>query len=131
MNIILLSWVLFFSISILLHSILIIRGTDNSINASINESKIDIFMNWLSGLLSFIGFILFIIWLTKYNNKQILYYMWILFLILTIILVSMSIFIVNNDDIQAISFLISGYTFIIFIGTLISYFVKKSSFKLT
>jgi cytochrome bd-type quinol oxidase subunit 2 len=126
MNIILLLWVLCFTISIVLQSILINKGNDNSTDVNSDSQKIDVFMGWFSGLLSLTGFILFIIWLTKFNNKLVLWYMWIVSLILTIILVSMSIFITNHDDAEAMSFLVSGYTFIIFIGTLISYFVKKN-----
>jgi hypothetical protein len=134
MNIILLLWVLCFIVSIVLQGVLISKGTDdstydstdNSTDNSTDSPKIDVFMGWFSGLLSLTGFILFIIWLTKFNNKVVLWYMWILSLILTIILVSISIFMSNHDDAEAMAFLVSGYTFVIFIGTLISYFVKKS-----
>lgn len=119
-------WVLCFVISIVLQSVLIFKGNDNSTDVDSTDSpKIDVFMGWFSGLASLVGFILFVIWLTKFNNRLVLWYMWIISLILTIILVSVSIFMTDHDDVEAVSFLVSGYTFIIFIGTLISYFVNK------
>ena len=89
------------------------------------KNKLDVFIAWLSGLLTFAGFILFIIWISKFSGgKGVLRTIWIISLIICILSMSLAIFI-NNGKAQSSAYLVSSYTFIIFLGSLIGFFVRK------
>lgn len=94
------------------------------IYTKIDNEKEDVFLTWITGLLALIGFILYIIWLTQFNNKNILQTLWIVTLIATIVLTSLWIFL-NDTKLQETALQLSGYTFVIFIGSIIAFFTKK------
>lgn len=83
-----------------------------------------VFLAWLTGLLSLVAFILYIIWLTQFNDKNVLQTLWIVTLIATVVLSAAWIFF-TDINLQASALQLSGYTFIIFIGAIIAYFTKK------
>lgn len=89
-----------------------------------DAGKGTVFLGWLTGLLSFVGFILYIIWLTQFNNKNVLQTLWIVTLIATVVLSAAWIFL-TDIDLQASALQLSVYTFIIFIGAIIAFFTKK------
>lgn len=99
------------------------------LNSDGNLSNFDGFLEFLAWLSTVVGTILFIIWLTKYNNKNILKMIWIISL--SILIGSTAIVILfsndssdNNKKLIIPSYLI-GYSFTIFIGSFITFMIKK------
>ena len=99
------------------------------LNSNGNLSNFDGFLEFLAWLSTVVGTILFIIWLTKYNNKNILKMIWIISL--SILIGSTAIVILfsndssdNNKKLIIPSYLI-GYSFTIFIGSFITFMIKK------
>jgi len=95
-----------------------------------NENDVDrgrIFLEIIAWILSVTGFIMFIVWLTRFNNTKVLRTMWIVSLITWIISIGIIIFMAGNVSYKALlipSYLL-GYSFTIFIGTLIAFLVKN------
>ena len=95
-----------------------------------NENDVDrgrIFLEIIAWILSVTGFIMFIVWLTRFNNTKVLRTMWIVSLITWIISIGIVIFMAGNVSSKALlvpSYLL-GYSFTIFIGTLIAFLVKN------
>jgi hypothetical protein len=116
MNKMLNAWYFLYILAAILSIILIYTPSDSG--------KIDVFLAWLTGLLSLVGFILYIIWLTQFNNKSVLRNLWIGTLIATIVLTASWIFI-DNVKLQATALQLSGYSFVIFVGAIISFFTKN------
>ena len=75
------------------------------------------------------GFIIFIVWLTRFNNTNILKYMWISSLITWIVSLGIVIFLSGNtsEDLLYFPGYLLGYAFTIFIGTLITFLVKNKN----
>lgn len=99
------------------------------LNSNGDLSNFDGFLEFLAWLSTVIGTILFIFWLTKYNNKNILKMIWIISLI--VLIASTAIVILfssdssdNNKKLIIPSYLI-GYSFTIFIGSFITFMIKK------
>lgn len=92
----------------------------------IDSGKTDIFLSLITCFLILIGFILYIIWLVNLNTKykKILGYLSGITLLLTIIGIAVLIY-VSDWKKQLTAGLLSGYTFVIFVGSLIAYFTKK------
>ena len=99
------------------------------LNSNGDLSNFDGFLEFLAWLTSVVGTILFIIWLTKYNNKNILKMIWIISLI--VLIVSTAIVILfstdssDNDKKLIIPSYLIGYSFTIFIGSFITFMIKK------
>lgn len=90
------------------------------------NSDIYLFLTYLAGLLSLIGLILYIIWLTQYNNKSVLKYLWIVSLIILIVSTAISIFTFNSyPELSTSINLIGSQMFVIFIGAIIAFFTKN------
>lgn len=123
-------WVAFLIISMCGYVYLINNAPNDVTNTltgdgNLTKNKLDIFIAWLSGFLTFAGFILFIIWVIKFSgDKDVLKTIWIISLIICILSMSLVIFI-NNGNVQSSAYLVSSYTFIIFLGSLIGFFVRK------
>tara|TARA_E500000178_G_C17018749_1_gene754295 strand:+ start:1417 stop:1788 length:372 start_codon:yes stop_codon:yes gene_type:complete len=91
----------------------------------VNRSMV--FFEIIGWILNIMGTILFIIWLFKFKNKNTLKYMWIISLIIFVLSITSIIFLYNeiSNKILIIPSYLTGYSFLIFIGTLIAFFVKK------
>ena len=114
------NWYIIYIIASILSIVLIYLPSDLSDTAD----KIAVFTIIITSILSLVGFILFVIWLTKCNNKNLLKYIWIGTLVATLLGIAAVLFI-NNDRMDAVAAQLSGYTFVIFLGSIIAYFVKK------
>ena len=93
-------------------------------NSVVGIGRTRIFLEFIAWVLSVTGFIMFIVWLTKFNNTKVLNTMWIVSLITWIISIGIVIFMTGNVSNKVIivpGFLL-GYSFTIFIGTLITFF---------
>ena len=85
------------------------------------------FLELIAWILSVTGFIMFIVWLTRFNDTKVLNTMWIVSLITWIVSIGIVIFMAGNVSTKALlvpSYLL-GYSFTIFIGTLITFLVKN------
>ena len=85
------------------------------------------FLELIAWILSVTGFIMFIVWLTRFNDTKVLNTMWIVSLITWIISIGIVIFMAGNVSSKALlvpGYLL-GYSFTIFIGTLITFLVKN------
>lgn len=85
------------------------------------------FLELIAWILSVTGFIMFIVWLTRFNDTKVLNTMWIVSLITWIISIGIIIFMSGNVSAKALlvpGYLL-GYSFTIFIGTLITFLVKN------
>ena len=118
-------WIICFIISYIIHIINIMSTDDiNDIN---DISRLKIFLQFVAWILNILGFVLFIFWLTKFNNVKMLRNLWIIALVTFIISFGSIIFLSGNIDDKVLSIpgFLLGYTFIIFLGTLISFLVKN------
>ena len=99
------------------------------LNSNGDLSNFDGFLEFLAWLSTVIGTILFIFWLTKYNNKNILKMIWIISLIVliasTAIVILFSSDSSDNDKKLIIPSYLIGYSFTIFIGSFITFMIKK------
>lgn len=115
-------WIICFIIAYLIQTI-------TSININ-NESEKSLgFLLAIAWILSIMGFIIFIVWLTRFNNTNILKYMWISSLITWIVSLGIVIFLSGNtsEDLLYFPGYLLGYAFTIFIGTLITFLVKNKN----
>ena len=97
-----------------------------SINNKNNIDKVRIFLKFIAWVLSVIGFIMFIVWLTRFNNIKVLNKMWIISLITWIVSIGILIFMSGTESkILLIPGYLLGYSFTIFLGTLITFLVKN------
>ena len=90
-----------------------------------DEGKKTDFLRWLIGLITLLAFILYIIWLTQFNDKNVLQTLWIVTLIATVVLVAGWMVFLTDDKLIQSTQLVSSYTFTIFIGAIIAFFTKK------
>ena len=98
-----------------------------NINDNSNFNRVKIYLQLIAWILSVTGFILFIVWLTRFDNTKVLKTMWIVSLITFILLMGIVIFTagtVSNKVVSIPGYLV-GYSFTIFIGTLIAFLVKN------
>jgi len=123
MNILIQSgWIICFIISYIIH-IINIMSTDN-----INDiSRLKMFLQFIAWIVNILGFVLFIFWLTKFNNVKMLRNLWIIALVTFIISFGAIIFLTDNIDDKVLSIpgFLLGYTFTIFLGKLISFLVRN------
>ena len=122
-NTLLYGWVLCYIISYILHISIpfMIDGTN------INNDKLASFLFMISWIISVAAFIMFIVWLTKFTDKNLLKYLWISAIITFIVSIALVIFLTGNtsDKIVLIPYYLIGYSFTIFIGSFIAFLVKK------
>jgi len=92
-------------------------------------SGLKYFLYTISNIITFIGFILFIIWLSRFNNTPVLKKLWIYTLIISFISMIAVLILYNNvsDKVTIVPQLLSGYSFLIFLGTVISYVFRISN----
>lgn len=86
------------------------------------------FLELISWILSITGFIMFIVWLTRFSNTKVLNTIWIVSLITCIISIGVVIFMsgnATNNKVLMVPGHLIGYSFTIFIGTLITFLVKN------
>ena len=118
------SWIILFIISIILN---IISFTINSQENLLNPNNINLVnsLQFINSFISLIGFCIFIYWLVKFNNIKVLMYLWIIMLIVTI---SLGLIFINGGlkpSITADLSIIFSQTITIFLGTLITFLIKK------
>lgn len=112
-------WIICFIVAYLIQ-VLVPMG-----NVSVGRSIA--FLELIAWILSVTGFIMFIVWLTRFNDTKVLNTMWIVSLITWIISIGIIIFMSGNVSAKALlvpGYLL-GYSFTIFIGTLITFLVKN------
>ena len=90
-----------------------------------DEGKGTYFLTWLIGLLSLVALILYIIWLTQFNNKNVLQTLWIVALIVSVALVAGWMVFLTDDKLIQSTQVLSSYTLAIFMGAIIAFFTKK------
>jgi hypothetical protein len=117
MNALLNNWYILYIATTVLSIILIY--TKGNINDNVYN-----FGSWLVGILGLSSIILYIIWLTQFNNKNVLQSLWISTLIATIVL-SASLMFINDTNLQDSLKSLIGMTTILFFGALIAFFTKK------
>ena len=123
-NVLAYGWIICFIVSYLIQVIIPMSVGDNS-NDNVDRSLV--FLEVIAWILSTTGFIMFIIWLIRFNNTKVLNTMWIVSLITWIISIGIVIFMAGNVSSKALlvpGYLL-GYSFTIFIGTLITFLVKN------
>ena len=115
-------WIICFIIAYLIQVIDI-----TSVNNVDDINRVRVFLQLIGWILSVTGFIIFIVWLIRFNNTKVLNTMWIVSLITWIVLTGIAIFMVGNVSSKLLSIpnYLLGYSFIIFIGTLITFLVKN------
>ena len=118
------SWIICFILSYLLHVLIPFIVGDGK---SGETDRLSFFLYSVAWILSLTGFIIFIIWLTRFNNISILRTLWISSLITWIVSVGVIIFSLGNADYKIINIFGStfGYALTIFIGSLITFLVKN------
>lgn len=123
-NVLAYGWIICFIVSYLIQVIIPMSVGDNS-NDTVDRSLV--FLEFIAWILSIIGLILFIIWLIRFNDTKVLNTMWIVSLITFIVSIGIVIFMTGNvpDKILYIPTFSIGYSFTIFIGSLITFLVKK------
>jgi hypothetical protein len=123
-NVLAYGWIICFIVSYLIQVIIPMSVGDNS-NDNVDRSLV--FLEVIAWILSTTGFIMFIIWLIRFNNTKVLNTMWIISLITLIVSIGIIIFMVGNvpDKILYIPLFSIGYSFTIFTGTLIAFLVKN------
>ena len=123
MNIVLAyGWIICFIVAYLMQ--VLVPMSVNNLN---DIDRVKIFLELIAWILSLTGFIIFIVWLTKFNNTKVLNIMWIVSLITWIISIGIIIFMggnVSSKELLVPGYLL-GYSFTIFIGTLITFLVKN------
>jgi len=118
-NILAYGWIICFIIAYLIQVL---------VSMSVNDiDRGSAFLKFIAWILSVTGFIMFIVWLTRFNDTKVLNTMWIVSLITLIISIGIIIFMVGNVSSKVLlvpSYLL-GYSFTIFLGTLITFLVKN------
>jgi len=131
-NILTYGWIMCFLVAYLIQTILpftlpsTVQSTVSGDN-TVNTGKIDVFLLVIAWVLSFAGFFMFIIWLTKFKDVKVLQTMWIVSLVTFVISIGTLIFMAGNTSIELllIPSNLLGYSFTIFIGTLITFFIRN------
>ena len=121
-NVLAYGWIICFIVAYLIQ--VLVSMSVNNVNDIDRGSA---FLKFIAWILSVTGFIMFIVWLTRFNNTKVLNTMWIVSLITFIISIAIIIFMTGNVSAKALlvpGYLI-GYSFTIFIGTLITFLVKN------
>jgi membrane-associated HD superfamily phosphohydrolase len=113
------NWYIFYILAILF-SMINIYGLNQGQN-----SRLFVFFSSLIGLLSLIGFILYIFWLINFNNKNFLQTLWITSLVSLIVLYFLFSVVLNDPQLIFTAWTLIGYLTPIFIGALIAFFAKK------
>jgi hypothetical protein len=103
--------------------------TVDSIEDINNIDRNKVYLAIVAGILSLIGFILFIVWLFKYDNVGVLNIMWITSLIGWFICVGLIVFMTGfvSDKVLLIPGYLLGYLSTIFLGSLIAFLIKNNS----
>ena len=117
MNALLNNWYMLYIATAILSIVLIY--SNGNINYNIYQ-----FGSWLVGLLGLSSIILYIIWLTQFNNKNVLQSLWVSTLIASVVLSAGSI-LANDANLQYSLQSLLGMTTVLFIGALIAFFTKK------
>lgn len=119
-----------FLINAVISYIYLINTTPSNVNNIIDDKKNNtkngfrVFIESFGFLLSIAGFILFTIWIIKFSdNKNILKLILTVTSIICILSTAFMIYL-NNYKVQASAYVISSYTFVIFLGTFIGFFIK-------
>uniref|UniRef100_A0A6C0LI55 Uncharacterized protein n=1 Tax=viral metagenome TaxID=1070528 RepID=A0A6C0LI55_9ZZZZ len=115
-------WIICFIVAYLIQ-VLVSMGLNN--NNNIDRGSI--FFELIAWVLSVIGFIMFVVWLNRFNDTKVLNTMWIVSLITLIVSCGIVIFMVGNVSGKTLvvpTYLI-GYSFTILIGTLITFLFKN------
>jgi hypothetical protein len=123
-NVLAYGWIICFIVSYLIQVIIPMSVGDNS-NDNVDRSLV--FLEVIAWILSTTGFIMFIIWLIRFNNIKVLNTIWIVSLITFILSIGIVIFMAGNVSSKALlvpGYLI-GYAFTIFTGTLLAFLVKN------
>ncbi len=117
-------WIICFIASYIIH---IINSISRDNINDISRFRLKIFLQFIAWIVNILGFVLFIFWLTKFNNVKMLRNLWIIALVTIIICFGALIFLIGNidDKVLNIPFFLLGYTFTIFLGTLISFLVRN------
>lgn len=120
------SWIICYLISYILQ-ITIPFLLDGETDTDTNKNKLIIFMSIIAWILSLAAFIMFIVWLTRFTNKNVLRTIWISALVTFIVSVALIIFLSGtaSDKIVQIPGYLIGYSLIIFIGSFIGFLVRK------
>ena len=121
-NVLAYGWIICFIVSYLI--LVLVPMSVNNLN-DIDRGRA--FLELIAWILSVTGFIMFIVWLTRFNDTKVLNTMWIVSLITWIISIGIVIFMSDNVSNKALlvpGYLL-GYSFTIFIGTLITFLVKN------
>lgn len=94
-----------------------------------NIDRNKLYLGIVAGILSLIGFILFIVWLFKYDNVGVLNIMWITSLIGWFICIGLIVFMTGfvSDKVLLIPGYLLGYLSTIFLGSLIAFLIKNNS----
>ena len=118
------SWIICVVLSYLLHVLIPFIVGDGKSGES---DRLVFFLYSVAWILSLTGFIIFIIWLTRFNNISILRTLWISSLITWIVSVGVIIYLYGNANEKIINIFGStlGYALTIFIGSLITFLVKN------
>ena len=121
-NVLAYGWVICFIVAYLIQ--VLVPITVNNVN-DIDRGRA--FLELIAWILSITGFIMFIVWLTRFNNTKVLNTMWIVSLITWIISIGIIIFMSGNvsNKVLIVPGYLLGYSFTIFIGTLITFLVKN------
>ena len=121
-NVLAYGWVICFIVAYLIQ--VWVPITVNNVN-DIDRGRA--FLELIAWILSITGFIMFIVWLTRFNNTKVLNTMWIVSLITWIISIGIIIFMSGNvsNKVLIVPGYLLGYSFTIFIGTLITFLVKN------
>ena len=121
-NVLAYGWIICFIVAYLIQ--VLVSMSVNNVNDIDRGSA---FLKFIAWILSVTGFIMFIFWLTRFNDTKVLNTMWIVSLITLIISIGIIIFMVGNVSSKVLlvpSYLL-GYSFTIFLGTLITFLVKN------
>ena len=121
-NVLAYGWIICFIVAYLIQ--VLVPITVNNLN-DIDRGRA--FLELIAWILSITGFIMFIVWLTRFNNTKVLNTMWIVSLITLIISIGIIIFMSGNvsNKVLIVPGYLLGYSFTIFIGTLITFLVKN------
>ena len=120
-------WIICFIVSYLIRVIVPFFINTSDVNGEDTKNKILVFFEIISWILAVMGFIMFIVWLTRFNNISILKTLWIASLITWIVSMGILIFLAGNAQFNIDNIFIStlSYSFTIFIGSLITFLVKN------
>lgn len=115
-------WIVCYIVTYLIHVLVFV-----TVNNTDDFDRGRLFLEIIAWILTITGFIIFIIWLTRFKNTKVLKIMWIVSLITWIVSVGCLIFMAGNVYYKILIpiYYLLGYSFTIFIGTLITFLVKN------